>query len=1390
MSKNYDKKYYLGLDIGTESIGWALTDENYKLLRANNKNLWGVRLFDPAETAANRRLFRESRRRLQRRKWRIGLLQEIFAPLINSIDSNFFVRLADSNLYGGDKREKTIFSLFNDVGFTDREFYNRYKTIYHLRLAMMSEVDPDPRLAYLALHHIVKYRGHFLIDGDLSAVENIRQPLIAINAYLEDRGIDTLDIGKENEIKNVLKQKCSKTVRAQNLTHCFDTKLSVQLSAVLELIAGKTVKAAKLPVNSADDKLSICFDGDWDSAESAVRDALSDDYILIENAKLLYDYSKMKSVCGDYEYLSQGMVEKYEKHKSNLAKLKQVMKKYFTVQEYDKMFRDALDKTDTNYTAYSGKDIFGAKNRDGTSARLTIKSQSRSYEDFVKYVKKVLNSNEKALQDADVVYILQSIEEGTFMPKQVSKNNATLPYQLNLAELNAILNNLSKYSRYAFLKETDNGVSVADKIRSLLTFRMPYYVGPVNNHSGKYWIVRKEDGKILPWNYQQKIDLSQSQENFVKRMTGKCPYFPEESVLPKCSLLYEEFAFLNTINCIKINGEPLPAELKRKLSCYYATNGESKISSKVLKQWLLSENAIGIDEDVRLEGFDENAKVNRRTYYNFQKIFGNAEEVERHNKDIERMILLCTVIGSEKSNLRKVLQREFAYLTEEQVRSIVALTCKGWGRYSSHFLNCRVGTNPFTGEINAFSIIDALRAFSENFMQVYNNPQYGFRNAFEKMQLQVSGEITYEDVDELYCSPAVKKQIWQTLEVVKELKKIQGHVPTKIFVEVARGVDKQQQRRDERNRSVTRYKQLYDAFEKLRKQNEEFANSDVNIIFQQIKPQQLNSQKLFLYFMQNGKDIYTGEPIDYNHLELYDKDHIYPRSKVKDDSLLNNLVLTEHRKNVVKADKYPLDMSVQQANRAYWLSLKKCGLITEEKYKRLTRNMELTPDEMADFINRQIVETQQTTKEVIGLLRRIFPESEIVWSKASNVTDFRKGENGTNGNIKFVKSREINDLHHAKDAYLNIVVGNTYNTRYGHDAAVYFRSPLAKVSSPAKLFESDVGVKNCTAWQAGERGTICQVVKTMQSNAVLFTRESKVAKGQLFNATIYKKNSSDTLVPLKGATNSNERLARMSDPVKYGGYNSETRPYFMLVKYTERKGKDKVTGKTKYRILDVAAKDAPRLDNAETRRQYCVDRGLTDPVVLIDKIKIHTMFDFCGTLITISGLTGAQIVWRLAQQYNADEAIVNYVKKVSNVADKYKKAKTEQRSYQATEVRDEVSQEQNKILFDKFIETLKSSRYQGVKSLLSIAAKLDSEEKRKIFDKLSLEEQCVVLCEILKLLQCNATTADLTLLQDGANCGKICTSSTLDSLQGISIVHRSVTGVFEQKIPLTAFDKE
>lgn len=57
----------------------------------------------------------------------------------------------------------------------------------------------------------------------------------------------------------------------------------------------------------------------------------------------------------------------------------------------------------------------------------------------------------------------------------------------------------------------------------------------------------------------------------------------------------------------------------------------------------------------------------------------------------------------------------------------------------------------------------------------------------------------------------------------------------------------------------------------------------------------LQSDRLFLYFMQFGKCAYSGMPISLERLmagsKEYDIDHIYPQAYVKDDSIINNKVL-------------------------------------------------------------------------------------------------------------------------------------------------------------------------------------------------------------------------------------------------------------------------------------------------------------------------------------------------------------------------------------------------------------------------------------------------------------------------------------------------------------------
>ena len=77
---------------------------------------------------------------------------------------------------------------------------------------------------------------------------------------------------------------------------------------------------------------------------------------------------------------------------------------------------------------------------------------------------------------------------------------------------------------------------------------------------------------------------------------------------------------------------------------------------------------------------------------------------------------------------------------------------------------------------------------------------------------------------------------------------------------------------------------------------------------------EMRRDKLYLYYTQKGKCMYSGETIELEELwdnQKYDIDHIFPQSKVMDDSM-DNRVLVKKKCNQMKEDKYPIDETVRK----------------------------------------------------------------------------------------------------------------------------------------------------------------------------------------------------------------------------------------------------------------------------------------------------------------------------------------------------------------------------------------------------------------------------------------------------------------------------------------------
>jgi CRISPR-associated protein Cas9/Csn1, subtype II/NMEMI len=449
--------YYLGLDIGTDSVGWAVADKDYNILNFNGKAMWGIHLFDSGETAKDRRIHRIARRRLERRKQRIELLQEIFADEMNKVDPDFFERLSESHLVFDDRKHQSRSTLFNNPAFKDKDLFKKYPTIYHLRSGLMEQKEnPDIRLFYLACHHIIKYRGHFLFEGlsegPIPKFEIVFEELITELNSKYETDIRSKDIS--NNVQEILLNKefgvSEKTKKLQSILR--DEDFSELFKELCVLLSGGTANLDKM-FSSSDDVDSgfgkLTFKNtDFDEVLSKLE-LQSDELEILSCIKKIYDWALLSDYLKGQDSVSKAKIETYNQHKDDLKLLKSILKndseKYSQVFKSESVTVKVSNKDiKVNYPAYSGMHKKGTENTD-------VCSQS----DFCKYLRTAVFKQEiKELtfreKYADLV---ARIEDDTFMPKQTVKENSMFPNKLHKYELNQILKNME--SHYPFLNKKD-----------------------------------------------------------------------------------------------------------------------------------------------------------------------------------------------------------------------------------------------------------------------------------------------------------------------------------------------------------------------------------------------------------------------------------------------------------------------------------------------------------------------------------------------------------------------------------------------------------------------------------------------------------------------------------------------------------------------------------------------------------------------------------------------------------------------------------------------------------------------------------------------------------------------------------------------------------------------
>ncbi|MBP2621100.1 type II CRISPR RNA-guided endonuclease Cas9 [Streptococcus panodentis] len=1146
------KPYSIGLDIGTNSVGWAVVTDDYKVPAKKmkvlgntdrshiKKNLLGALLFDDGNTAESRRLKRTARRRYTRRRNRILYLQEIFAEAMREIDDSFFQRLDDSFLVAEDKRGERH-PVFGDIA-AETKYHEEFPTIYHLRKRLAdSPQKADLRLVYLALAHIIKYRGHFLIEGELDTRNNNVQQLFQEFLKIYDNTFERSALQDENaQAEEILTDKISKTAKKDRILKLFpNEKSNGQFAEFLKLIVGNQADFKKF--FELEEKAPLQFSKDsYDEDLETLLGQIGDEYAdLFVAAKKLYDSILLSGILTVSDTatkapLSASMKQRYTEHEEDLAKLKHYIRK----------------KLSASY-----KEFFYDKSKDGYAGYIDGKT---TQEAFYKYIKKLLPVTDETKD------FLEKIEREDFLRKQRTFDNGSIPHQIHLQELRAIIQKQAEF--YPFLADNK------EKIEQILTFRIPYYVGPLARGKSDFaWFSRISDEKITPWNFEQMIDKEASAEAFINKMTNYDLYLPDEKVLPKHSLLYEKFAVYNELTKVRFIAEGMKeyefldnGQKKQIVTNLFKT--KRKVTERDLKEHL--HHVDGYD-GIELKGIEQKFNAGLSTYHDLLKIINNKEFMDdAENEEILEDIVHTLTIFEDKDMIKQRLSKYENLFDKKALNNLSRRHYTGWGRLSAKLINGIRDSQ--TGK----SILDYLidDCSNRNFMQLINDDGLSFKESIQNAQVTGENDNLKQIVQELAGSPAIKKGILQSLKIVDELVEIMGYNPESIVVEMAR---ENQFTNQGRRNSQQRLKKLTDSIKEL--------GSSI-LKEHPVDNSQLQNDRLFLYYLQNGKDMYTGEALDMDKLSSYDIDHIIPQAFIKDDSL-DNRVLVSSAKNRGKSDDVP-SAEVVQKMKGFWQQLLDSKLISERKFNNLTKveRNGLTEDDKAGFIKRQLVETRQITKHVAQILDSRFNEEineqgkkirkvKIVTLKSNLVSNFRK-------EFGFYKVREMNDYHHAHDAYLNAVVAkailtkypklepefvygeypkyNSFRERKSATAKVYFYSNIMnffkttiKLADGSEKERPQIETNEETGEIVWDKTKHFEIVrKVLAYPQVNIVKKTEEQTGGFSKESILPKGNSDKLIPRK-----TKKIHW--DTSKYGGFDSPIVAYSVLVIADIEKGKAK-----------------------------------------------------------------------------------------------------------------------------------------------------------------------------------------------------------------------------------------
>lgn len=584
-----------------------------------------------------------------------------------------------------------------------------------------------------------------------------------------------------------------------------------------------------------------------------------------------------------------------------------------------------------------------------------------------KGTKSILANNEKRLEGKFVCEV--QLERLNLGLENVDVDNGSVRGKRNVFRTEdyvAEINEIFKIQKEFNPKITEEFV---DKYIKILEGRREYYTGP---------------GDPSPYGWED-------EEEWIEGLFGRCTYFPEEIRMCKKSYTAELFNLLNDLNNLTIRraeNNKLTKEEKEKLIEL------SKKENLTLKRIA---NTINVKE-VDISGYKTDEKHKPKftslgVYRDINKIFGitDWETID----EIARILTIYQTNDKIISNIEK-LGISVTDEIKEKLDKLPTYT-------GSHSLSKKA----------MMTIMDDLLETSKNQMELFT--EAGITSC--KMDFTGKTTIPKDYVDEWISSPVAKRSLTQTINVINAVHKKYG-TPEEIVIEMAR-----EKNSDDKKEIIA----------KIQKKNAE-TNKKVKELLDG-RTFAKNSgiyEKLKLWDEQDGVCPYSGKVIKIeeilNRPELFEIDHIIPRSISFDDSQNNKVLVlkdeNQNKKNMTpyqylsstgRYDEYRNRINATKLNKR-----KKENLLFEGELSKYTRK----------FIARNLVDTRHITREILNLLKKYYKDNQK-HVKIKSVTGAMT--NQVRKMWRFKKDRELSYSHHAQDALIMLtsekIIRNLRNVR-------------------------------------------------------------------------------------------------------------------------------------------------------------------------------------------------------------------------------------------------------------------------------------------------------------------------------------------------------------------------